>query len=55
LKIRSGRFDYVIGHARRLLVHTAASDTPTSDALKLLASWAASQEQMATEQAAAKH
>jgi len=38
-----------------LNIYTAASDTPTSDALKLLASWAASQEQMATEQAAAKH
>ncbi|GAA3168182.1 helix-turn-helix transcriptional regulator [Blastococcus jejuensis] len=32
-----------------LNVYTAAPDTPTADALKLLASWAASQEHLATE------
>lgn len=32
-----------------LNVYTAAPDTPTADALKLLASWAASQERLATE------
>ena len=33
-----------------LNIYTAAAGTPNSDALKLLASWAASQEQLATEQ-----
>jgi hypothetical protein len=33
-----------------LNIYTAAAGTPTSDALKLLASWAASQERLATEQ-----
>ena len=36
-----------------LNVYTAASGTPTADALKLLASWAASQERLPTETAAA--
>lgn len=34
-----------------LNVYTAAADTPTADRLKLLASWAASQEHLPTEQA----
>ena len=34
----------------QLNVYTAAAGTPTADALKLLASWAATQEQLATEQ-----
>ena len=38
----------------QLNVYTAAAGTPTSDALKLLASWAASQEHLASEQAASK-
>ncbi len=33
----------------QLNVYTAAAGTPTADALKLLASWAASQENLATE------
>jgi hypothetical protein len=33
----------------QLNVYTAAVGTPTADALKLLASWAASQEELATE------
>jgi hypothetical protein len=33
----------------QLNVHTATAGTPTSDALKLLASWAASQEDVPTE------
>jgi hypothetical protein len=33
----------------QLNVYTAAAGTPTADALKLLASWAASQEQLPTE------
>jgi transcriptional regulator with XRE-family HTH domain len=37
-----------------LNVYTAAPDTPTADALKLLASWAASQENLATEAAATR-
>jgi hypothetical protein len=37
-----------------LNIYTAPAGTPTSDALKLLASWAASQEQLATEQAAVR-
>ena len=37
-----------------LNIYTAAAGTPTADALKLLASWAASQEQLATERASAK-
>ena len=37
-----------------LNIYTAAAGTPTSDALKLLASWAASQEELATERASAK-
>jgi transcriptional regulator with XRE-family HTH domain len=39
----------------QLNIYTAAAGTPTSDGLKLLASWAASQEQLATEHASAKH
>ena len=39
----------------QLNIYTAAAGTPTSDALKLLASWAASQEQLATEQASVKN
>jgi transcriptional regulator with XRE-family HTH domain len=39
------------GH--RLNVYTAAAGTPTADALKLLASWAASQDSLPTESAAA--
>jgi hypothetical protein len=35
------------GH--RLNVYTAAAGTPTADALKLLASWAASQDDLPTE------
>jgi len=38
----------------QLNIYTAPAGTPTSDALKLLASWAASQEQLATEQASAQ-
>jgi hypothetical protein len=34
-------------------VYTAPAGTPTADALKLLASWAASQEDLATETVAA--
>jgi transcriptional regulator with XRE-family HTH domain len=37
-----------------LNVYTAAADTPTADGLKLLASWAASQEQLGTENVAAR-
>jgi hypothetical protein len=33
----------------QLNVYTAAAGTPTADALKLLASWAASQEDLPTE------
>ena len=36
----------------QLYVYTAAAGTPTADALKLLASWAASQDDLATETAA---
>jgi hypothetical protein len=36
----------------RLNVYTAAAGTPTADALKLLASWAASQDDLPTETAA---
>lgn len=36
----------------RLNIYTAPADSPTADALKLLASWAASQENLATERAA---
>ncbi len=35
----------------QLNIYTAAADTPTADALKLLASWAASQERLASEHA----
>lgn len=35
----------------QLNIYTAAAETPTADALKLLASWAASQENLATEHA----
>lgn len=35
----------------QLNIYTAAADTPTADGLKLLASWAASQEDLLTEQA----
>jgi transcriptional regulator with XRE-family HTH domain len=38
----------------QLNVYTAAAGTPTADALKLLASWAASQEQLSTESVAVK-
>ena len=38
----------------QLNVYTAAADTPTSDGLKLLASWAASQESLPSERAAEK-
>lgn len=34
----------------QLNIYTAAAGTPTADALKLLASWAATQDQLATEQ-----
>jgi MmyB-like transcription regulator ligand binding domain len=34
----------------QLNIYTAAADTPTADGLKLLASWAASQEDLLTEQ-----
>ncbi|WP_029106294.1 helix-turn-helix transcriptional regulator [Mycobacterium sp. URHD0025] len=37
----------------QLNIYTAAADTPTADGLKLLASWAASQDHLATERAAA--
>jgi transcriptional regulator with XRE-family HTH domain len=37
----------------QLNVYTAAAGTPTADALKLLASWAASQEELPTERSAA--
>ena len=37
----------------QLNIYTAAEGTPTSDALKLLASWAASQEAIPTEQGVA--
>jgi len=36
-------------------MYTAAAGTPTADGLKLLASWAASQDQLATERASAQH
>jgi hypothetical protein len=36
----------------QLNVYTAATGTPTADALKLLASWAASQDDLLTETAA---
>lgn len=36
----------------QLNIYTAPADSPTADALKLLASWAASQQRLATEQAA---
>lgn len=36
----------------QLNIYTAAAATPTADALKLLASWAASQDQLATEHVA---
>jgi hypothetical protein len=39
----------------QLNIYTAPVGTPTSDPLKLLASWAASQEQLVTEEATAKH
>jgi hypothetical protein len=35
----------------RLNVYTAATGTPTADALKLLASWAASQQNLTTDHA----
>ncbi|HEV7855040.1 MAG TPA: helix-turn-helix transcriptional regulator [Mycobacterium sp.] len=38
----------------RLNIYTAPANTPTADGLKLLASWAASQDNLATERAAAK-
>jgi transcriptional regulator with XRE-family HTH domain len=38
----------------QLNVYTAPANTPTADGLKLLASWAASQDHLATERAAAK-
>jgi transcriptional regulator with XRE-family HTH domain len=38
----------------QLNIYTAAADTPTADGLKLLASWAASQDDLATERAAAR-
>ena len=38
----------------QLNVYTAAPDTPTADGLRLLASWAASQDHLASERAAAK-
>ena len=38
----------------QLNIYTAAANTPTADGLKLLASWAASQDDLATERAAAK-
>jgi hypothetical protein len=38
------------GH--QLNVYTAAAGTPTADALRLLASWAASQDTVATETSA---
>ena len=41
------------GH--QLNVYTAAAGTPTADGLKLLASWAASQEDLPTESATAGH
>lgn len=34
----------------QLNVYTAPADSPTADGLKLLASWAASQDELATEQ-----
>lgn len=37
-----------------LNIYTAAAGTPTADALKLLASWAASHEQLDTERASAR-
>ena len=38
----------------QLNIYTAPANTPTADGLKLLASWAASQDNLATERAAAK-
>jgi hypothetical protein len=38
-----------------LNIYTAAAGTPTADALKLLASWVASQEPSATDQRSSPH
>ena len=38
----------------QLNIYTAPANTPTADGLKLLASWAASQDDLATERAAAR-
>ena len=38
----------------QLNIYTAAANTPTADGLKLLASWAASQDDLASERASAK-